>query len=117
LSTTTLDSRLTKARHQIDEHSLAADLAEDWATFASAVEAELRSWDAYLERLQTSVAIKTWEAREEAEAAIGDLRSRRIAVGERLARAGGASQKARSGVTAARDDLHRRADELSANCK
>jgi hypothetical protein len=133
LSTTTFDSRLAEARHRIDqaaeqlallqarigvaEHSLAADVAEDWATFASAVEAELRSWDIYLERLQTSVATKTWDAREQAETAIGDLRSRRIAVGELLARPGDASQEATHRVTVARDDLQRRADELSANRK
>ena len=74
-----------KTRLAVAEHSLAADLSDDWATFAAAVEAELRIWDTYLERLQTSVAAKAWKAREQAEAAIGDVRSRRIAVGERLA--------------------------------
>ena len=121
MSTTTLDSRLAEARHQIDEHSLAADLAEDWASFASAVEAELRSWDIYLERLQTSVAAKSWKAREQAEAAIGDVRSRRIEVDERLAQArdaaGSGSEDARKHVTAARDELERKADELSAEIK
>jgi hypothetical protein len=133
LSTTTFDSRLAEARHRIDqaaaqlallqaridvaEHSLAADVAEDWASFAAAVEAELRSWDIYLERLQTSAATRTWPAREQAEAAIGDLRSRRIAVGELLARAGATSKEATHRVTTARDDLEQRADELSANCK
>jgi hypothetical protein len=58
------------------------------------------------------VATDSWKAREQAEAAIADLRSRRIALGELLA-----SPETRHAVTAARDDLHRRADELSANCK
>ena len=87
-----------KTRLAVAEHSLAADVSDDWATFAAAVEAELRSWDTYLERLQTSVAAKAWKAREQAEAAIGDVRSRRIAVDERLAQArdtvGGAWQRA-----------------------
>jgi len=82
------------------------------------VEAELHSWDTYLERLQTSVAAKAWKARERAEAAIGDVRIRRIAVGERLAQVrysdGAASQEARKRVTAARDELEQKAAELSA---
>ena len=106
-----------KTRLDVAEHSLAADASDDWATFAAAVEAELASWDTYLERLQTSVAAKAWKAREQAEAAIGDVRSRRIAVGERLAQvrdSAAASQEARERVTAARDELEQKAAELSA---
>src|SRR4249919_384941 len=29
----------------VAEHSLAADVSDDWASFAAAVEEELRSWD------------------------------------------------------------------------
>ena len=107
------------ARLDVAEHSLEADGSAELATLAAAVEAELRSWDTYLERLQTSVAAKTWKAREQAEAAISDVRSRRIAVGERLAQAlytaGGTSQEARKRITAARDELEQKAAELSAN--
>ena len=107
-----------RARLAVAEHSLAADLSDDWGTFAAAVEAELRVWDAYLELLQTSVAAKAWKAREQAEAAIGDVRGRRIAVGERLAQtrnpAGATSQEARKHITAARDELEQKAAELSA---
>ena len=106
-----------KTRLDVADHSLAADASDDWATFAAAVEAELDSWDTYLERLQASVAAKAWKAREQAEAAIGDVRSRRIAVGEHLAHgrdsAGAASQEARKRITAARDELERKAAELS----
>jgi hypothetical protein len=102
-----------KTRLDVAENSLAADLSDDWETFADAVEAELRSWDTYLERLQTHVAAEAWRAREQAEAAIGDVRSQRIAVGERLAHSD-ASEEARTRLTAARDELARRADELSA---
>ena len=105
-------------RLAVAEHSLAADLSDDWTTFAAAVEAELRRWDDYLERLQTSVAERAWRARERAEAAIGDVRSRRIEVDERLVQAreaaGDANGEARRRVTAARDELEQKADELSA---
>ncbi len=110
-----------RTRLHVAEHSLAADASDDWATFAAAVEAELRRWDTYLERLQTSVAAKSWKAREQAEAAIGDVRSRRIEVSERLAQArdaaGDPSEDARKRVTAARDALEQKADELSAQIK
>ena len=107
-----------KTRLDVAEHSLEADVSDDWAAFAAAVEAELHSWDTYLERLQTSVAEKAWKARAQAEAAIGDVRDRRIAVDERLIRArngaGDVSEDARKRVTAARDRLEQKADELSA---
>lgn len=110
-----------KTRLAIAEHSLAADVSDDWASFAAAVEAELESWDAYLERLQTSVATKAWKARAQAEAAIGEVRSRRIAVDERLAQArdgvGHGLQEQRERVGAARDALEQNADELSATLK
>ena len=110
-----------KARLDVAERSLAADASGDWATFAAAVDAELDSWDIYLERLQTIVATRAWNAREQAEEAIGDVRSRRIAVDERLAQvrdaAGGAWQEEKERVSAARDELEQKADELSANLK
>jgi hypothetical protein len=110
-----------KTRLDVAEHSLEADASDSWATFAAAVEAELHSWDTYLERLQTSVAAKAWKAREQAEAAIGDVRSRRIAVGERLAKArdsaGAVPQDARKRITAARDELEQKAAELSTKIK
>ena len=110
-----------KTRVAVAENSAVADLSDDWETFAGAVERELRSWDTYLERLQTTVAAKAWNARERAEAAIGDVRDRRIAVDERLAQArhsaGDASQEERWRVTAARVELEEKADELAAKLK
>ncbi|HTZ05519.1 MAG TPA: hypothetical protein VMB53_07160 [Gaiellaceae bacterium] len=114
-----VDEKLGRLRTRLDvaEHSLEADGSDDWSTYVTAVEAELRSWDTYLERLQASVAARAWRERERAEAAIGDVRSRRIAVGERLARVrdsdGAVPQEARKHVTAARDELEQRAAELS----
>jgi hypothetical protein len=102
-----------KTRLVVAEHSVAADVSDDWATFADAVEGELRSWDNYLERLQTSVAAKAWKAREQAEAAIGAVRTRRLAIDERLAQAraatGDARAEQRQRVTAAREELEQKA--------
>jgi hypothetical protein len=115
-----VESRLAqlKARLDVAECSLVADASGDWATFAAAVEAELQSWDTYLERLQTTVATRAWHAREQAESAIGEVRGRRIGVDERLAEARdaahGGRQKQRERVTSARDELEQKADELSA---
>ena len=57
----------------------------------------------------------------EAEAGIGEVRSRRIAVDERLARTrdgvGDAWQEQRNRISAARDELEQRADELSTKLK
>jgi len=107
-----------KTRLDVAERSLAADVSGDWATFAVAVESELESWDTYLERLQTTVATRAWHTREQAETAIADVRSLRIAVGERLAQAGDAAvngrEEQRERVGAARDELEQKADELSA---
>ena len=118
-----VEEKLGQLRTRLDvaEHSLAADLSDDWTTFAAAVEDELRSWDTYLERLQASAVAKAGTAREQAEAAIGDVRSRRIAVYERLAQArddvDGAWHEQRNHVSAARDELEQKADELSARIK
>lgn len=107
-----------KTRLDVAERSLAADVSGDWATFAAAVEAELESWGTYLERLQATAATRAWHAREQAEAAIGDVRSRRVAVDERLAEARDAAgndwEEQRVRVSAARDELEQKADELSA---
>ena len=114
-----VEEKLGRLRTRLDvaEHSLDADASEDWEAFVAAVEAELQSWDTYLERLQTGVAAKAWKVREQAEAAIGDVRSRRIALGERLAQvrdsAGAASKEAREDLTASRDELEQKAAELS----
>jgi hypothetical protein len=97
-----------KTRLDVAERALAADASRDWSAFAAAVEAELESWDTYLERLQTDVATRAWHARERAEAAIGDVRSHRLAVDDSLA------QGVRERVTEARDELEQKADRLAA---
>jgi hypothetical protein len=109
--------QLTTRLH-VAEHSRAADLSRDWPAYAAAVEAELRGWDDYLERLQTGVAARAWKAREQSEAAIGAVRSRRIELEQQLALArdatADAKEDARERLTAERDKLEQTADELSA---
>ena len=106
-----------KTRLAVAERSLAADLSDDWVTFAEAVEEELRSWDIHLERLQATAATRPWKARKQAEAAIADLRNHRLAVDLRLGAARAAAlevwQEQRRHVETARDDLARNADELT----
>jgi hypothetical protein len=97
-----------QTRLDVAERSLTADASDDWATYAAAVEAELESWDTYLERLQTTAATRAWHAREQAETAIGEVRTRRLAVDDSLAHG------VRERVTEARDELEHKADELSA---
>jgi hypothetical protein len=105
-----------RTRLAVAENSLFADVSDEWTTFAAAVEDELRSWDTYLERLQATAAAKAGNARERAEAAIADVRTQRIAVYDRLVQAradvNGAWHEQRNHVSAARDELERKAAEL-----
>jgi hypothetical protein len=108
-----------RTRLAVAENSLAADVCDEWTTFAAAVEDELRSWDTYLERLQATAAANAGYARDRAEAAIADVRTRRITVYDRLAQArenvDGTWHGQRNHVSAARDELEQKAAELSAN--
>jgi hypothetical protein len=117
-----IDEKLGQLRTRlaVAEHALVADVSDEWTTFAAAVEDELRSWGVYLERVQATAA-KAGNARERAEAAIADVRTERIAVHDRLAQArsdvNGAWHEQRRHVSAARDELGRKADELPAKVK
>ncbi len=108
-------------RVDVAEQSAAADVAQDSSTFVTAVEAELHTWDAYLERLQVKAAMTAGSAREQAEAAISELRSHRNALGERLGSMRSASAEAgserRMAVEAAREELERRAAAVAARVK
>ena len=68
----------------IAENRLASELAEDARAFADAVEAELRQWDAAIERLQTRVATKAQDARVQAEAEVAALKQLRNGAAEGL---------------------------------
>jgi hypothetical protein len=108
-----------RTRLAVAENALVADVSEEWAAFAAAVEDELRSWDTYLERLQVTTAVEQRKTRELAEAAIAHVRTRRIAVYDVLTRArervNGTWHQQRDQVGAARDDLERTADQLLAD--
>jgi chromosome segregation ATPase len=104
-------------RIEVAEHALTADLTEDRERFVASVTAELHGWDTYLERLQTTAAARARQARERAEAEIGDVRRRRMALDERLTQArdaNGSWREQRERLAAARDELEQKADELSA---
>jgi predicted nucleic acid-binding Zn-ribbon protein len=106
-----------RTRLAVAENALVADISEEWTMFAAAVEDELRSWGVYLERVQATAA-RAGTARARAEAAIADVRTERIAVHDRLRQArenvNGAWREQRDHVSAARDELERKADELPA---
>jgi hypothetical protein len=110
-----------RTRLAVAENALVADVSEEWTTFAKAVEDELRNWSIYLERVQATAAAKAGDARERAEAEIADVRTERIAVHDRLVQAredvDEAWHEQRSYVSAARDELERKADELPAKIK
>ena len=106
------------ARLRVAQSAMAGDLAEGRDEFAAAVEHELERWDAYIERLQAQAALRAATAREQAEAGISDLRRRRNGVSERLAEVRAASSEAwgeeKQRLVAARDELERKTDEMSA---
>jgi hypothetical protein len=101
----------------IAEDRLASETADDATSFAQAVEAELRDWDAAVERLQTRAATKAQDARRRAETEIAELRQARNRAGKRLAALVAASddawQEQKSRVTEALDDLERKVREAA----
>jgi hypothetical protein len=105
-----LGTRLAIARHR-----LAAELTENRRLFERAVEAELRHWDAYLERLQRRAA-KDGSADD--QLAIADLRTRHEEAARRLREMRAAPDEVwrerRERVEAALDELDRAVDKLTA---
>jgi hypothetical protein len=101
----------------IAENRLASQMADDATSFAEAAEAELRDWDAAIERLQTRAATKAQNAREQAEAEIAELRQARNRAAERLTALRAASEDAwqeeKNRVTEALDDLERKVREAT----
>jgi hypothetical protein len=116
----TFDERFEQfeARLRVAQSAITADQAENRQAFADAVEGELDEWDAYFERLQAQTALRAANAREEAESAIRELRRQRNDVAARVVSARTASEEAwveqQKGLAAARDELERKADDLSA---
>lgn len=98
---------------ELAEHRVAAEFAATEEQFNDALEAELHRWDAYLDRMQAKAAAQPGAARERAEAAIADLRQRRVSIGKShsdAGTAGGGWRDARARVLAELDDLKTRAD-------
>jgi hypothetical protein len=93
---------------------VAAEFAATEEQFAGAIEAELRRWDAHLARMQAKAAAKSGAARERAEAAIADLRQRRVSIGTSLSDVGTAAGEnwhdAKTRLLAELDDLKSKAD-------
>jgi uncharacterized protein YjbJ (UPF0337 family) len=110
-----------QARLRVAQSAVAADLTGSQQTFADAVEEELHEWDTYFERLQAQTALRAASTREKAEAGISELRHRRNEVAERLgdvrAASGEALDEQKKRLEAAREELERKADELSATFK
>ena len=100
---------------EIAEHHLAAEIAQDRLEFSAAAQAELQSWDAYLDRMQAKAAAKTGSARKHAEDQVARLREYRLAVAENLAQAEEAAadswHEAKERVESGLDTLKRKADE------
>lgn len=99
---------------QLAEHRVAAEFATTQEQFVDAIEAELHRWDTRLDRMQAKAAAKSGAARERAEAAIADLRQRRVSIGNSLddmrTASGESWHGAKTRVLAELDDLKSKAD-------
>ncbi len=104
-------------RLAIARHRLAAELTDNRRVFERAVEAELRDWDAYLERPQRRAA-KDGSADEQSQLAMADLRTRHDEAARRLREMRAAPDEVwrerRERVEAALDELDRAVDKLTA---
>jgi hypothetical protein len=111
-----VDERLEQLDNELAlaEHRVAAEFATTQEQFTDALEAALDRWDVYLDRMQVKAAARTGIARERAEAAIADLRQRRISIGKSFSDAGTAASEgrrdAKTRVLAELDDLKSKAD-------
>lgn len=110
-----------EARLRVAQSAVAAELADTRQQFTDAVDDELHWWGTYLEQLQTQTALRAQHTRETAETAISELRRRRNDVAARLddvrTAPGEAWDEQRERLEAARDELERTADHLSAKFK
>jgi hypothetical protein len=111
-----VDQRLEQLDNELElaEHRMAAELAATQEEFTAAIEAELHRWDAYLDRMQVKAAAMSGAAREQAESAIADLRTRRVSIEKSLSdvgtSAGDGWRGAKARVLAELDELKRKAD-------
>jgi hypothetical protein len=116
-----VDERLEQLENELElaERRIAAEFAATQREFADAIEAGLERWDAFLDRLQAKAAARSGAAREQAEAAIADLRARRLSIdtslSDVLAATGNRWRDARARVLGELDDLKRHADAARPN--
>jgi hypothetical protein len=104
-----------QARLGAAEHALTAELAEDVTTFTDEMDASLDDLEEFFDLLDHSAAAKSGTARERAEGSIGELKSRRDTLLERLAEVRQASgerwHERKKHVDAARAELERKIDD------
>ena len=103
---------------ELAEHRVAAEFAGTQDQLTHAVGAELHRWDMYLDRMQVKAAARTGVERERAEAAIADLRQRRVAISKRFSNVGTAAgdggRDTKTRVLAELDELKTKADAAKA---
>jgi hypothetical protein len=103
-------------RLAIARHRLVAELTNDRRLFERAVEAELREWRVYGERLRKRTAAKDGSAAERSQLALAELESRHDEAARRLREMRTASDETwrehRERVDAALDELEHAADAL-----
>jgi hypothetical protein len=106
-----LGTRLAIARHR-----LAAERTDDRRLYERAVEAELRDWRVYGERLQQRAAANGGSADEQSQLALAELKSRHDEVASRLREMRAASdvtwRERRERVDAVLDELEHAAEAL-----
>jgi hypothetical protein len=111
-----VDDRLEQLDNELGlaEHRVAAEFAATEDAFRYELERQLRRWDAYLDRMQVKAAAKSGAARKRAEAAIADLRQRRVSIHNSLSAIGTAAGDdwgdAKARLLAELDELKSRAD-------
>jgi hypothetical protein len=103
-----------QTRVKAAEHALSAELAEDRQAFTDAINAYLDDFKELSEELNQKAKTLTGNAREQADAAIGDLRRSWDAVAEWVTQVRTASgerwRESKASVATARAELERKAD-------
>ena len=113
-----VDGRLEQLDTELElaEHRVAAEFAATQDQLTDAVDAELHRWDAYLDRMQVKAAARIGVERERSEAAIADLRQRRVAISKSLPHVGTAAgdgwPDTKTRVLAELDELKTKADAV-----
>ena len=102
---------------EVSEHAHAAEFTDTKHVFVDLMDAYLDQAKGFFDRLEANASAKAGSAREQAEAAIGDLQRSREKVVERLAELrdapGDRWRERKKGVAAARARLEREVDRAS----